>query len=71
MSPLQKLKKVLYGCKTWPVTLWEEHKLRVLENRVLWRIFGPKRKWQEAGEECIIRCFNTLMLQQILLGRSI
>jgi hypothetical protein len=33
---------VLYGCKTWPLTLREEHRLRVLENRVLRGIFGPK-----------------------------
>jgi hypothetical protein len=33
---------VLYGCKTWSVTLREEHRLRVSENRVLRRIFGPK-----------------------------
>jgi len=34
---------VLYGCKTWSLTLWEEHRLRMLENRVLRRIFGPRR----------------------------
>jgi hypothetical protein len=34
---------VLYGCETWSLTAREEHKLRVLENRVLRRIFGPKR----------------------------
>jgi hypothetical protein len=34
---------VLYGCETWPLTLREEHRLRVFENRVLRRIFGPKR----------------------------
>jgi hypothetical protein len=34
---------VLYGCQTWSLTLREEHKLRVCENRVLRRIFGPKR----------------------------
>jgi hypothetical protein len=34
---------VLYGCKTWSLTLREEHKLRVFENTVLRRIFGPKR----------------------------
>jgi hypothetical protein len=34
---------VLYGCETWSLTLREEHRLRVLENRVLRRIFGPKR----------------------------
>ena len=34
---------VLYGCKTWSLTLREEGRLRVFENRVLRRIFGPKR----------------------------
>jgi hypothetical protein len=34
---------VLYECKTWSLTLREEHRLKVFENRVLRRIFGPKR----------------------------
>jgi hypothetical protein len=34
---------ILYGCETRSLTLWEEHRLRVFENRVLRRIFGPKR----------------------------
>jgi hypothetical protein len=33
---------VLYGCETWSLTVREEHKLRVFQNRVL-RIFGAKR----------------------------
>jgi hypothetical protein len=33
---------VLYGCETWSLTRREEHRLRVFENRVLRRIFGPK-----------------------------
>ena len=33
---------VLYGCETWSLTLREERRLRVFENRVL-RVFGPKR----------------------------
>jgi hypothetical protein len=33
----------VYGCETWSLTLREEHRLRVFENRVLRRIFGPKR----------------------------
>jgi hypothetical protein len=37
------LPAVLYGCKTWSLTLREEHRLRVFENRVLRRIFGPRR----------------------------
>jgi hypothetical protein len=35
---------VLHGCETWSLTLMEEHRLRVSENRVLRRIFGPKRE---------------------------
>jgi len=34
---------VLYGCETWSLTQWEERKLRVFENMVLRRIFGPRR----------------------------
>jgi hypothetical protein len=34
---------VLYGYETWSLTLREEHRLKVFENRVLRRIFGPKR----------------------------
>jgi hypothetical protein len=34
---------VLYGCEAWSVVLREEHRLRVSENRILRRIFGPKR----------------------------
>jgi hypothetical protein len=50
---------VLYGCETWPLTLREEHtsRLRVFKNRVLKKIFGPKRdevtgEWRKLhGEE--------------------
>jgi hypothetical protein len=34
---------VSYGCETWSLTLREGHRLRMFENRVLRRIFGPKR----------------------------
>jgi hypothetical protein len=34
---------VLYGCETWSLALREERRLRVFENRVLRRIFGPKK----------------------------
>jgi hypothetical protein len=34
---------VLYGCEIWSLILKEEHRLRVFENRVLRRMFGPKR----------------------------
>jgi hypothetical protein len=47
---------VLFGCETWSLTLREEHGLRVFENRVLRRIFGPKRDevtggWRKLHEE--------------------
>jgi hypothetical protein len=47
---------VLYESKTWSLTLREEHKLRVFENRVLRRIFGPKRdevtgEWRNLHKE--------------------
>jgi len=34
---------ILYGCETWSLSLREERKLRVFENKVLRRIFGPRR----------------------------
>jgi hypothetical protein len=34
---------VLYGCETWSLTLREERKLKEFENRVLRKVFGPKR----------------------------
>jgi hypothetical protein len=37
------LSVVLYRSETWYLTLKEEHRLRMFENRVLRRIFGPKR----------------------------
>ena len=36
------LSVVLYGCEAWSLTLREERKLRVFENMVLRRIFGPR-----------------------------
>jgi hypothetical protein len=40
---------VLYGCETWSRTLRKEHRLRVFENRVLRRKFGPKRDEVKGG----------------------
>ena len=45
---------VLYGCETWLLTLREERRLRVFENRVLRKVFGPKRDEVTGnGESCI------------------
>jgi hypothetical protein len=50
---------VLYGCETWSLTLREEHRLRVFENRVLRRIFGSKRdevtgEWRKFQNEVLV-----------------
>jgi hypothetical protein len=42
---------VLYGCETWSLTIREEHRLRVFENRILKRIFGPNNKRYEVTGE--------------------
>jgi hypothetical protein len=58
---------VLYGCETWPPTLREECRLKVFENRVLRRVFGPKRdevtgEWRKLHNEEL----NELIPYQIL-----
>jgi hypothetical protein len=50
------LSVVLYGCETWSLSLREDHRLRVFENRVLKKIFGPKRnevigRWRKLHNE--------------------
>jgi hypothetical protein len=40
---------ILYGCKAWSLTQRQEHRLRVFENKVLRRIFGPKRDEMKGG----------------------
>jgi hypothetical protein len=47
---------VLYECETWSLTLREERRLRVFENWVLRRVFGPKRdevtgEWRKLNNE--------------------
>jgi hypothetical protein len=54
---------VLYVCETWSLTLSEERRLRVLENRVLRKIFRPKR--DEVTGEWSLMLFTP---HQILLG---
>jgi len=47
---------VLFGCETWSLARREEKKLRVFENRVLRRIFGPRRDEVTGNEgDCITR----------------
>jgi hypothetical protein len=62
---------ILYGCETWSLTLREEQRLKVFENRVLRRIFGPKRdevtgEWRKLHNGELHSCTH----HQISLGRS-
>jgi hypothetical protein len=52
------LPEVLYECETWSLTLREEHRLRVFENRVLRRIFAAK------GDE-VIGCWRKLHNEEL------
>jgi hypothetical protein len=60
---------VLYGCETWSVTLREEHRLSMFKNKVLRRIFGPKRDEVTGMEKTYIT--RNLMIythHQVLFG---
>jgi hypothetical protein len=62
---------VLYGCETWSLTLREEHRLRVFENRVLRRICVSKRDertqewWKLHNEELHILYSSPSIIRQI------
>ena len=61
---------VLCGCETWSLTLREEDRLRVFENRVLRRIFGPKRdevtwEWRKLHNEELNDLYSQNIIQVI------
>jgi uncharacterized membrane protein len=62
---------VLYGSETWSLTLREDHRLRVFENRFLRRIFGPKMD-EVTGEwrKLHIEELHNLSHPQISLGKA-
>jgi hypothetical protein len=64
---------VLYGCETWSLTVREEHKLRVFENRVL-RIFGPKSdgvtgEWRKLHNEELHNLHSSSSIIRIIKPR--
>jgi hypothetical protein len=65
---------VLYGCETWSLTVREEHKLRVFENRVLRRIFGPKRegvtgRWRKLYNEELHNLYSSPSIIRVIKSR--
>ena len=60
---------ILHGCETWSLTLREERRLRALQNRVLRKVFGPKRDEVTGnGESCITRSSMICTPYRILCG---
>jgi hypothetical protein len=65
---------VLYGCETWFLTVSEEHKLRVFENRLLRRIFGSKRDgvtggWRKLHNEELHNFYTSPSIIRIIKSR--
>jgi hypothetical protein len=64
---------VLYGCETWSLTIREEHRLRVFDNRVL-RIFGSKRdevtgEWRKLHNEELHDLYSSPSIIRIIKSR--
>jgi hypothetical protein len=64
---------VLYGCETWSVTLREEHRLRVSENRVLRKIFGPEREedgsWRKRRNDELHNLYSSPNIVRVIKSR--
>jgi hypothetical protein len=65
---------VLYGRETWSLAVREEHKLRVFENRVLRRIFGPKKDgvmggWRQLYNEELHNLYSSPSIIRIIKSR--
>jgi hypothetical protein len=65
---------VLYGCETWSLTLREECRLRVFENRVLRRIFGLKRdevtgEWRRLQNKELYALYSSPAVIQVIKSR--
>jgi hypothetical protein len=66
---------VLYGSETWSLTLREEHRLGMFENRVLRRIFGPKRddvtgEWRKLHNEELRGLYSSPSIIKIMKPRK-
>ena len=67
---------VLYGCETWSLTFREERRLKVFENRVLRRLFGPKRnevtgEWRKLHNEELNDLYPLPNIVQVVKSRRL
>jgi hypothetical protein len=65
----------LYGCETLSLKLREEHRLKVFENRILRRIFGPKRdevtgEWRKLYNEKLVILYSSPNIIRQIKSRS-
>jgi hypothetical protein len=65
---------ILYGCETWSLALREEHRLSAFENRVLRRIFGPKRdevtgEWRRLHNEELNDLYSSPSIIRVFKSR--
>jgi hypothetical protein len=64
---------VLYGCETWSLTLGEEHRLRVFENKVLRKICGPKREedgsWRKLHNDELQDLYSSPNIVRVIKSR--
>jgi hypothetical protein len=65
---------VLYGCETWSLTLREEHRLRVFENRVVRRIFGPEREedgsWRKLHNDELHNLYSSPNIVRVIKSKG-
>jgi hypothetical protein len=64
---------VLYGCKTWSLNLKEEHRMRVFENSMLRKIFGPKREedgsWRKLDNAELHSLYSSSNIVRVIKSR--
>jgi hypothetical protein len=70
------IRKVLYGCETWSLTIREEHIVKVCESGVLRRIFGPKRDevaggWRKLHNEALYNLYSSPSTVKVIKTRKI
>ena len=66
---------MLYGCATWSLTLREESRLRVFENRILRRIIGPKSdengEWRSLHNEELHSLYHSPNIARVIKSRRL
>ena len=66
---------MLYGCEAWSLTLMEERRIRVFENKILSRIFRPKRnengEWRRLHNEGLHSQYRSPDIVRVIMSRRL